>query len=143
MELEALVGGTVASLFALFLVEVILLPINRRRRLRGTVGTYFVHHIDGTPIRNAADKSNYVKLKTKGWFSPKIIIEAFDYDTNRSWLATAHFDELGFHGYGFYRYADQVDGGTIDLIALADGKWACRTNAYHTDGVAVFHWYRQ
>ena len=143
MSWEALVGGTIASLLAVFLVEVVLLPIIRRWRLRSTTGTYHIYRIDGVPIRDQAGRTNYAKLTMKGWYSPKIIIDAFDYDTDRSWSATAHFDELGFHGYGFYRDADQVDGGAIDLIALADDKWACRTYAYHTNDVTVLHWHRQ
>jgi hypothetical protein len=143
MNWEVLVGGTATSLIAVFLVEVVLRPIVHRWQMRGTTGTYLIHSIDGTPIRNAAGKSNYAKLMTKGWFKPRIVIEAFDYDTKQAWEATANFDELGFHGYGFYRYGNQEDAGAIELHALSDGKWACRTYAYHTNVYSVLHWYKQ
>lgn len=143
MSWENLVGGVLASLLALLLVEVVWLPIIRRRRLSSTAGKYHVHHLDGTAIQDTAGKTNCVELKVTGWLSPKVSISAFDYDQKRPWSAVANFDELGVHGHGYYRYCNQTDGGAIELFALADDKWACRTYAYHTNGVAVFHWYKQ
>ena len=140
---DVLIGGALASLLAVFLVEALLLPIIRRLRLRGTNGTYHVHHIGGGPISGPNRKINYVKLRTKGWYNPVINIEAFDYDTSQSWNAITSFDAIGSHGYGYYQYSNQEDGGSLELFALADGKWACRTHAYHSNNVAIFHWHKQ
>lgn len=143
MSWDVLIGGAMASMLALLFVEVVWLPLVRRWRLRTTGGRYHVHTIEGMPIRDTAGNVNYVELKVTGWLSPKVSIEAFDYDQKRSWSAVAKFDELGVHGHGYYKYGDQTDGGAIELFGLAADKWACRTNAYHVEGIAVFHWYKQ
>lgn len=143
--LFALGSGAIASIIAVFIVEAVWLPLVRRMQLRRATGTYHIHDILGNALGNNAGDINYAKLKIKGWFKPMVFIEAFDYDTHQAWTAVANFDALGYHGYGFYRYNNQVDAGTIDLVSLNDNdsRWACRTYAYHVSGYAIFHWHKQ
>jgi len=67
--LDALISGVMASLVAVAMLEVVLIPIWRRCKLRRIAGKYYIHRIDGKPIVNQAGEQNYAILKVAGWFS--------------------------------------------------------------------------
>ena len=143
MNWDNISAGAFASLIAVAMLEGVLLPLYRRWRLRTVKGTYNVYRKNGKAFQNNAGDINYVKVKVVGWFSVKVEIEGRDYDTDRRWNATAYFDVPNVHGYCYYAYGNEPDGGYMELFALDGGTWAAKTHPYHSNEVAIFHWKHQ
>jgi len=138
--LDALISGVIASLVAVAMLEVVLIPIWRRCKLSRIAGKYYIHRIDGKPIVNQAGEQNYAILKVAGWFSQSLDVSGFDYDTNKGWKGAGSLDYDGQCGSLFYSYDNKVDAGEIRLFKVADAKFAARTYAFHANEAPAFFW---